>query len=116
MPKDQLLSRLPCNAAWFMSNLNAFKWHVDTSTMGLVFAFCLNTVKGGELQVMMPKETMEIHMKEGLCWVAFGHNVRMPINLLHQGKSDTLSQFVWTNTSQTASTGHCMTSKSAMKR
>ena len=77
IPKDRLLPRLPCSAVWFTSNPNAFKWHVDTNTMGSVFAFCLNTARGGELQVMMPKETVEVRLKEGVVlggiWAQYPH-------------------------------------------
>jgi hypothetical protein len=77
IPNDRLLPRLPCSAVWFTSNPNAFKWHVDTNTIGSVFAFCLDTVEGGELQVNMPQESVEIHMKEGAVlgglWAQYPH-------------------------------------------
>ena len=77
IPKDRLLPGIPCSGAWFSSNPQPHNWHVDTNTVAAVFAFCLETVEGGEVRVMMPHQTIDVHLKQGVVlggtWAQYPH-------------------------------------------
>ena len=77
IPEDRLVSGVPCSSVWFTSNPKPHKWHVDTNTLGAVFAFCLETVEGGEVSISMPHQTVNVHLKEGMVlggtWAQYPH-------------------------------------------